>query len=522
MKDHLVSLDFAVSQRNRFHVFLSGRLHKLSGSLQKDWRSQKYTFWGGIVLVLALLVTVCSFLNYPHPITTLDTPSYFVSVRQLQATGNPVHPWRLPVYPLFIVLMYTVAGQGNLMAVSIVQGALFVLTALEFYILTALILKRGWLAFLISLFVSTNLILLSYSKPIMTEGLSLWLLTTLVLCVVYFAKTLQVRMLWLLAICMLLLCFTRPEWLYFPILLYAYLFFLVIPRKDRRRLLPPILVSVVALYALLGSYIAVNALHNGFIGLSSVENMNLLGKILQYNMQDEAPAQYQYISRILDTFVAVGNRSPYQILHAVPEIAHNYSYFAIAIIVHHPGEFLLKSIPYTFSSLTYYFPAPQNPVPGLFYQPLTWLLSIHRALYAGNVLFLPCALVWILLLCWRRTRSASFVRYMGLVVFIALYELFITTLGGYFETDYTRFHTVFTPLIILTIWSLLFMSLLSVPLVGPFLGRCISRKSLNIRRVVEKAPYTEKGRDFTTSSQTAAYACAPARVHLQGKAALHR
>src|SRR5260370_3080533 len=143
--------------------------------------------------------------------------------------------------------MYAVAGQGNLMAVSIVQGALFVLTALEFYILTALILKRGWLAFLISLFVSTNLILLSYSKPIMTEGLSLWLLTTLVLCAVYFATTLQLRVLWLLSICMFLLCFTRPHWSYFPILLYAYLFFLFIPRKDRPRLLPPILPSVVAI-----------------------------------------------------------------------------------------------------------------------------------------------------------------------------------------------------------------------------------------------------------------------------------
>ena len=71
MKDHLVALNFAVLQRNRFHVFLS----ELAGSIQKDWRSQKYTFWGGIVLVLAILVTVCSFLNYPHPITTIDTPS---------------------------------------------------------------------------------------------------------------------------------------------------------------------------------------------------------------------------------------------------------------------------------------------------------------------------------------------------------------------------------------------------------------------------------------------------------------
>ena len=463
MKDHLVSLDYAVLQRNRFYVFLSGRLGELAGYIQKDWRSQKYTFWGSLVLVIAIIVTVCSFLNYPHPITTVDTGGYFVSVRQLQTTGNPVHPSRLPGYPLFIVLIYAVAGQGNLKAVSIVQGALFVLTALEFYMLTALILKRGWLAFLISLFVSSNLILLSYSKPIMTEGLSLWLLTTLVLYAIYFAKTLQVRMLWLILIWMLLLCFTRPEWLFFPILLYAYLFFLIIPRKDRRRLLFPILISVVAIYALLGSYIAVNALHNGFIGLTSVENMNLLGKILQYNMQDEAPAQYRHISRILDRFVANGNRSPYQILRAAPELAQNYKDFAIAIIVRHPGEFLLKSIPYTFSSLTNYYPAPQNPVPGRFYHPLTWLLFIHRVLYAGNVLFPLCALVWLFLLCWRRTRNNILVRNMGFVVLIALFELFITTLGGYDVNAYARFHTVFNPLIILSIWSLLFMSLLSVP-----------------------------------------------------------
>src|SRR5260370_8469489 len=122
MKDHLVSLDFAVSQRNRFHVFLS----ELAGPIQKDLRSQKYTFWGGIVLVIAILVTVCSFLNYPHPITTIDTPSYFLSVRQLQATGNPVNSWRLPVYPLFIVLMYPVPVHGNFIAVTTSQDSLFV------------------------------------------------------------------------------------------------------------------------------------------------------------------------------------------------------------------------------------------------------------------------------------------------------------------------------------------------------------------------------------------------------------
>src|ERR1700686_627725 len=270
--------------------------------------------------MIATRVRGCSFLNYPHPIITADSGSYFVSVRQILATGSPLSAWRLPVYPLLIALFHGMNGQGYLMAVSILQGALYVFTALEFYMLAALLLKRGWLAFLISLLVSTNLILLSYSKPIMTEGLSLWLLTTFVLCTIYFVKTLQVRMLWLILICLVLLCFTRPEWAYFPILFYAYQFFLLIPRKDRRRLLFPHLISVVTIYALLGGYIAANAIRNGYAGLSYIENINLFGKILQYNMQNEAPAQYQHFSRVLDTFVSRGIRSPFAILYAVPAL----------------------------------------------------------------------------------------------------------------------------------------------------------------------------------------------------------
>lgn len=444
-----------ISRSRRFRS-----LRHLLRTLDQDWRAHKYIFFGAILLLLTASLTVLYYLNYPRPELNVDTAGYLEAVRQLQTNGNPVHPWRLPVYPLLIVLIYVLTGQGNLMAVSIVQGALFVLTALEFYLLAILLFKRGWLALLLSLLVGSNLILLSYSKPIMTEGLSLWLLTTILLLAIYFLKTKSMRVFWLVTACLLLLLFTRPEWVFLPILLYAYLLIAAVRQGLGRRFLPRVLLTLAFIYALLGGYATVNAIHSGFFGLSFIENMNLLGKVLQYNMQDEAPPQYQHISATLDTFVAKGERSPYYILSREPELARDFARpageFARTIILRHPAEFLLKSVPYFFSSLTAYYPTPRSSLSGPFDDFLTWLLSLHRWLYASNALFPYCAFAWLFLLCWRRTRQKALIQEMGLIVLVALYALSITTLGGYYEHDYMRVHIIFQPLIILTIWGVVF------------------------------------------------------------------
>src|SRR3989440_9352274 len=102
--------------------------------------------------------------------------------------------------------------QGNLAAVSELQVMLFVLATLELYVLAALVLRRAWIAFLISLLVGINIPLLSYVKPIMSEAMALWLTVSLALAVVVFLQTLRARTLWLVTACMLLLFLTRPEW----------------------------------------------------------------------------------------------------------------------------------------------------------------------------------------------------------------------------------------------------------------------------------------------------------------------
>jgi hypothetical protein len=431
----------------------------------------KYMLFAALLLLLTASVVVAYYVNHPRPEPQADTWSYLYVVDRFQMHGQLVNFWRLPGYPLFIVLIYTLMGQGNLGAVSIVQAILFVLATLEIYVLCVLMLRRAWIAFLIGLLVGINIPLLSYMKPVVSEAIALWLLVSLALASVYFLSTLQVRRLWLVTVCALLLFLTRPEWIYLPVPLFASLLLMALWRGKASRLLPHAFASILLLYAFLGGYIYINATQNHFAGVTWIENINALGKVLQYNMQDEAPPQYASVSRILDKYVAKGMRDPYPILESEPSLIYNNAAlageFAKSTIEHYPVEFLAKSVLIFFSSLTVYYEKSHITPHAHFARYLTWLDTGFHALYKWNIFFPFCAMIWLLLLCSRRTRQLRIVQMMGVVVFLGLYGLISTTLGAYREYDYMRIHTPFDPLLILVIWGTVLIGALLIIQRGP-------------------------------------------------------
>ena len=100
-------------------VFLHpGRLrhlfHSLLQWLIKDWQSNKYFFFGILLLLATIIMTVIYYVDYPRPELIADTPAYLVVAYKLY-----VHPyllvdtWRLPGYPLLIAMVYYIHGQGN-------------------------------------------------------------------------------------------------------------------------------------------------------------------------------------------------------------------------------------------------------------------------------------------------------------------------------------------------------------------------------------------------------------------------
>lgn len=421
-----------------------------------------------LLLILTSITTAAYYLNYPRVDLNADTPAYLRVVnRFLVHPDLLVDPGRLPVYPLFITLVYALAGHGNLAAVSAAQAFLFVLMTLEVYAIALLLLHRAWAAFLIGLMVGTNLILLSYAKPIMTEGFAAFLLTSLALTTLYYIRTLSLGALLSVTACLLLLLFTRPEWLFVPIPLYAYLLLVTLRCGNRRYLRVygiSVLLSLVLISDCVSAYIMRNGVQNHYQGFTGIENYNELGKILQYNMQDEAPPQEQAISRALDRCIARIDRDPYHVLPCVPALTDKYRYdvpagaFARSIILRHPGEFLLKSLPLFFTSLIDYYPVTYHT--GIPASPLVaGLQALYRALYWLNACFWLIALAWLVLLCWRRTGRRQEVLAMGMLVLLVGYGVIVTTLGGYRPDDYMRVHIVFDPLLIVLFWASLFLLL---------------------------------------------------------------
>lgn len=426
--------------------------------IHDDWSSHKYLGWGAMLIVLTLIPVSIYYFNYPQVETNPDTSAYMHVVDRIHFFPLLlVDTWRLPGYPLLIVLVEAVTGANNLAAVSIVQAALFVLATVEIYSIAILIQRRAWLAFLIGLLVGTNLIILSYVKPIMSESLALWLLTNVALCVVYFIRTRSQRAFALITVGLLPLILTRPEWVYLPIPLFAYLWLVSRQQGNLRHIVRPTIFSLAWIYAIVGLYIGLNAGINHYAGLSAIENYNWMGKVLQYNMQDEVSPQDAALSQQIDYYITPGDRDPYHLLPHIPELSQNNAtpagQFARGIVLHHPIEFMLKSIPATLDSLTAYYEPGIAPAHGPLNPALAQLKAVDHFIYTWNILFPGCALLWIILLCWRKTRKDPLVLTMGGIILLVLYGLLITTLGGYRLDDYMRVHTVFNPLLILVVWG---------------------------------------------------------------------
>jgi len=430
-----------------------------------DWRGSRHFLFMLILLIVSSAATASFYIGQPgQPEFSYDTPSYLTVTQHILANGNLVDPLRTPGYPFLVALVFLVAGAGNFLAVSLVQGVLFVLATLEVYVLTVLLLRKSWVAFAVGLLVGTNTYLLSFVKPIIVEGFALWLTVSLALAVVLFIQTVKPGYLWLVAGFMLVLFMTRPEWIYLPAPLFAYLLIATRRHGKLRRLLLHGIVAVVLLYSVLGLFIYANATQNGYAGISYVQNINMVGKVLQYHMQDEAPPQYAAVAREVDSFAAHGGWNPYNLVHQYPPIAANQwslgGAYASSVIEGHPIQFLVDTIVTFFTSSDQYRAFAEVDAHGPVATPPLKAQVAFSAYVARTYRFFPLfALLWGVLLFWRRASRLGAVEAMAAVILIALYELALTTIAGYSNYDYARFHVPFDPLMIIVIWGTVLASL---------------------------------------------------------------
>jgi hypothetical protein len=190
----------------------------------------------------------------------------------------------------------------------------------------------------------------------------------------------------------------------------------------------------------------------------------------------------------VNAFATRGGWNPYDLALQYPQIAeHDWALggdYANSVLARHPIEFLWRSITTFFTASDQYRAFSVQDAHGPVATPPLKLQVTLSAYVARTYRFFPLfALLWMALLFWHRAarlriverldmgdaasmgktpgmrKAASMVEAMGAVVLLALYELILTTVGGYSAYDYARIHVPFDPLLIVVIWGTVLLGL---------------------------------------------------------------
>ncbi len=226
-----------------------------------------------------------------------------------------------------------------------------------------------------------------------------------------------------------------------------------------RRLLPTAAIALGVLYGMLGGYVILNRVQNSCTCVTYISNVNLLGKVMQYRMEREAPPQYAALTQLVSAHVARGDTDPWNVIREdYPPLHHDY--FALAgeysgaIIRAHPVEFVAKSGPVAAATLTTVNPFlpidPQRPFAALLLAINTAVTTLMRNLLPFFPLLGAGWLLWMLMLWWRRKPSVL-AEAMGLFALLGGYGLALTVFGGY--VYYARLRAPYTPLLIIVAWG---------------------------------------------------------------------
>lgn len=220
---------------------------------------------------------------------TNDSGSYFYLIRMFrgEAVSFP-NLMRPPIYPFFLLLM-NVLGKTNFQSfIFFAQIGFLAIGFVFLYALSKSVVKNKIIVCLTLFFCficypSIYLINIIGPELLILVGVIIFLYIS-----VYIRKNALYML--LIALLLVILTFTKPIFLYFPIVLCIFYIFLWWKRFLTKKHIIIFGISIILLYILpvmLWSY--GNKIHNGYFTFSNIQEINTVGKLLQYRMIDEGP-----------------------------------------------------------------------------------------------------------------------------------------------------------------------------------------------------------------------------------------
>lgn len=248
---------------------------------------KKISIYGAMSIIFVLTVSIR--LYY---LTTLREIIIFPdSIEYLKAADKlsmlRIDASRVPVYPFFILLAHKLfTWLTREQAVILMQIMLSGISMSLIFYQSCILFKSSIKAFIASLFIMSTLWIVSWDMLILTENLTVFMVSALFLFLAFYLKTRKMRfMLLAYTICGALI-FLKPFYLLFPIIIFVVFLMHGIVEGNRKQVLNAGAISIAVIYLAVAAYSMLNYMQNNYFGISDVSAVNKLGKVLQYRMYE--------------------------------------------------------------------------------------------------------------------------------------------------------------------------------------------------------------------------------------------
>jgi hypothetical protein len=399
----------------------------------------------GLLLVVAV-VQIAVLRQIPLVNAKDDSFSYLGVAQNILSAQGFFNAHRTPGYPAFLALIMLVFGSQRLEPIIIVQILLMVVTALELYVLAYRLSGNVWVAWIAAVLVGANFYPLNWARVIRVEALTYWSLVTLLLVFERVVRTHRAR--WLVAFVVLAAVgiLIRPNNIYIPVALLVFLAVHDLRLRVFKRYWWRLALAGVAVYAIVLAYMAGNAAATGFFGITDVSSINLLGKVVEYDMQGETNnPRYVALRDDVVAWAAAEHAQkpgsfadPHLFLKQYPQYQANHyqevAGYSYDIILHHPLQYIGASGP---DIVKAWLAPPTTHIYAPYVSSGIAMRAITTASLAVYVAFplLPVLAIVVCVLAWRQSHNhTAFIQFA--LIMTALIGIIENALGA--SQEYAR------------------------------------------------------------------------------------
>lgn len=282
--------------------------------------------WVAVVLALTAVGQWFELRNGVTAIVSSDGFIYMHDAHALPGLSGLVDPTVPPGYPIFLAAVFAVGGRDNVLAVLLVQSILLVAALLELYSFLVVATAPRWLASTVAGCLAASTWLAQWERYVLTELLSFWLIATMLLLTARWIRRPSTGAAIAAGLVAAALPLVRPALAFVPltilvVLLARSLLTRTAPGRSRIPAMALLLFLVVS-YLPVGGYVTANALVNDCYCYTNISNLNLFGKIWEYDMQ-RLPADSRFATVAQELHDSTGLN---QFLAANPDYAiQNYA-----------------------------------------------------------------------------------------------------------------------------------------------------------------------------------------------------